>query len=127
MRAKFVRSCGDVWFVDRFHRSQEPITDTGQGFQVSRRLRRISQSAAELTDDFMEAAIVIPMRFHGPENFSQLLPADDLPGTRDQDRKHLECLSRQFQADAKLAQLAGCEIDFEAAATKTPELPGSLH
>ena len=79
--------------------------------------RGVSESSLECVAQFLhgtvQTVLEIDENLCWPKQFSQLFAGNDLPGTLQQRRQHLEGLSLKRHASAEFAQLSGCRVQLE--------------
>ncbi len=94
-------------------RSNEPVSATGQRFDVARTGSGVSQRLANLVDGRVQAVVEVDERVGGPELLLQLFARDHLARPLQQQSQHLKGLLLQAQLDAALAQFSRAEVQLE--------------
>src|SRR5216684_3252512 len=92
---------------------QEPVAAARIGVDVPGLGGVLAESGPDLPDAIVQPLLVIDEGFPSPDVPADLLPGDDLSGTRDQESKGLEWLNLELHLDAALAQLAALDIQLE--------------
>ncbi len=96
-----------------FHGSDEAVPPSGQRFDVSRCLRRVSQHLANPGDRVVQAVVEIHERIRGPQPGPDLFAGDEVAGRLQQQRQHLNGLPLQTQLHAAFAQFPRMQIELK--------------
>jgi hypothetical protein len=95
------------------HGSYESIAAARHGFDVSRILGRIAQSASQLIHRGVEAVLEIDERPFLPDPLTQLVVCNHIPGMRQQGQQDLKRLAGQTNTYSALEQLPRWNIHFK--------------
>src|SRR5260370_1205743 len=74
---------------------------------------RVAERLTDLVQSRAQTVLEIDHNIAAPYSFLQVFPCEHLTGLLEESDQELERLILQFDADAKLAQLAGAKISLE--------------
>jgi hypothetical protein len=97
---------------DAFHGGDETVAAARQGFDETRVLMRIAESAAERLDRCIHAMLEIDEGVGGPEAGLQLFSGEQLAGLFEKQGENLEGTAGEMDLRTVFAQLAGTEINL---------------
>src|SRR5215467_312540 len=84
----------------------EPVSATGQCFDVTRFFRRVPQDVAQSLDGAIQARVKVNECVRGPEPLAKFLARNHVTGTFQQKGQDAKWLVLDPQADAALADFA---------------------
>ena len=96
-----------------FHRSQEAISATWNGFDIARIVSSIGKRVAKFADRGIQASLEIDESIFGPEMVLQFGSGDDLALSFGEQDEDTQGLFLEADARAVLADFTSCQVHNE--------------
>ena len=97
------------------YRSDEAVSDAGDGFDVARGVGRVAERVAKFLNGFIEGVIEVDEDVGGPEALTEMLAGDDVAGGFNENGQELKRLLRQPDPGSVSGESRRLEVELEEA------------